>query len=58
MFKKIARLPTFLVTQAAFAWEERRTKVYIPYLKAKIQQLRERIREKRVPAGSPCPSEA
>jgi hypothetical protein len=38
--------PQSLVSHAQYLWNERRIKLWIPFLEAKIQELQARIQEK------------
>ena len=48
MAKRKARSagPQTLVSQAQYLWNQRRIKLWIPFLEAKIQELLARIQEK------------
>ena len=58
MIKRAKYQPGTLVAQAQYLWHQRRIKVWIPFLEAKIEELQERIREKEYTAEEPCPSES
>ena len=58
MFRRAAKQKaTHLVIQAQYLWDERRRKVWIPFLERKVAMLQERIREKKS-VEEACPSEA
>ena len=57
MFRKASRQALHLVVQAQYLWDERRRKVWIPFLERKIAELKKRIREKEYVVEEPCPSE-
>jgi hypothetical protein len=57
MFHKTRNQATDLVVQAQYLLDERRRKIWIPFLESKAAELEERIREKEY-TEEPCPSEA
>jgi hypothetical protein len=50
MSKKGTRGPQALVAQAQYLWNQRRVKLWIPFLEKQIAELQARIQEK-VPPG-------